>query len=159
VTDGAPPADLEGLILQLPAMLNGAPDDAALAALAERIAAVPGVTGVVLGKPGWSSSITIQPIDAARVAEILGLVDPHIVSTDVHQHSWSIVARTGDTVVDDYGRPRIAADPPRYGAWNLRISVAGRPPGPLPGLSWGPSPAYPLAGSGATVVSFSLYSR
>jgi hypothetical protein len=159
VTAGAPPTDLEGLIRQLPAMLNEAPDEAALAALADRITAVPGVTGVMLGKPGRANSITIEPIDAARVAEILGLVDPHIVSTDVHQHSWSIVVRTGDTVVDDHGRPRIAADPPHHGAWNLRLSVAGRPPGPLPGLSWGPSPAYPLAGSDAKVVSISLYPR
>ena len=81
------------------------------------------------------------------------------MSTDVHQHSWSIVVRNGEPFVDEDGHRRIAADPPRYGAWNLRISVAGRPPGPLPGLSWGPSPAYPLAGSGARVTSFQLYSR
>jgi hypothetical protein len=157
-TDSRQPAgDLEELIRQLPAMLSEAPDDAALAALADRVKAVPGVTGAMLGKPGWAHSITIEPMDAARVAEILGLVDPHIVSTDVHQHSWSIVVRTGDTFVDDHGRRRIPAEPPHYGAWHLRISVAGRPPGPLPGLSWGPSPAYPLAGSGARVTSFSLY--
>jgi hypothetical protein len=160
VAEGAPaPPDLEGLVRQLPAMLADAPDDEALAALAERISSVPGVKDVVLGKPGWASSIAIEPMDAARVAEILGLVDPHIVSTDVHQHSWSIVVRTGDAFVDQYGNRRITADAPRYGAWSLRISVAGRPPGPLPGLSWGPSPAYPLAGSGARVTSLGIDSR
>lgn len=157
--NGGAPGELEELIRRLPVMLSEASGEAGLLALTERVAAVPGVTGVVLGKPQWANVIAIEPMDAARVAEILGLVDPYIVSTDVHQHSWSLVVRTGDTVVDDYGNRRIAADAPRYGAWRLRIAVAGRPPGPLPGPVWGPSPAYRLAGSGARVVSFGVYPR
>jgi hypothetical protein len=98
-------------------MLHGAADDAALAALADEVAAVPGVKSATLGKPG----------------------------------------RAGATTTDSYGRHRIDAQPPSYGSWKLRISVEGRPPGPLPGLSWGPSPAYPLAGAGARVTGFGLY--
>jgi hypothetical protein len=42
-------------------------------------------------------------------------VDPHILSTDVHQHSCSIVVRTGDDVVDERGNRRVTGEPPRHG--------------------------------------------
>jgi hypothetical protein len=148
--------NLESFVRALPQALGGLHD---VSELAPELAAIDGIESHTVGKEGYANTIFIEPMDAERVATLLGLTDPHVVSTVVHQTSWSIVARTGADWTDDYGHRRIAADAPQYGEWELRISVDGRPPGPLPGLSWGPSPAYPLAGSGVKVKAFTIDRR
>ena len=162
VPDSTPPSkielgtNLESFLRALPEALAGLHD---VSELAPELAAIEGIQDHTIGKEGYANTISIEPMDAERVAALLGLADPHVVSTVVHQTSWSIVARTGPDWTDDYGHRRIEADAPEYGEWELRISVDGRPPGPLPGLSWGPSPAYPLAGSGVKVTSITIDRR
>lgn len=136
-------ADVPAMLRELPSTLGSTSQDG-LDPLASRIAAVPGVRSAAVN-PGPRPTLTVElaaPIDAAQVVALLGWTDVHVNSGDVHQRSWHLVERTED-IDDPYGR-RIAARVPRYGEWELEVAVTGRPAGPLPGISAGAAPAYPL---------------
>lgn len=148
--------DLASVLRALPSELAQITDEEALGALGQRIARVPGVRSADLNRRGWTRTIMIDPMDAEAVAAMLGMGESFVVSPGVHQSTWMIVMRTGDEIVDSYGHRRVRAGILRAGEWSVRLAVDGRPPGPLPGRFWGPSPAYPLAGSRAKVTSISI---
>jgi hypothetical protein len=83
-----------------------------------------------------------------------GIAQPVAVSTDVHQHTWWLHAG-GEDLPDPYGR-RIASGHPRWGAYVVRIQLSGRPPGPLPGVVAGASPAYDVRERGGAVVAIEI---
>jgi hypothetical protein len=146
-TPGEPPpaawADVDALLRDLPTTLPATSRDG-LQPLASRVAAVPGVSKAE-ARPGERPMLTIElarPIDAAHAVALLGWTDAHVISGDVHQTSWHVMVRTQD-VEDPHGR-RIAGRVPTYGEWELELQATARPEGPLPGVSAGASPAYPL---------------
>jgi len=140
----------------LAAELPRVADENALAALEPRVLPVPGVRSSTLARGGsWSHQIEIDPMDAEQFASILGLRNVYIMSPDVHQHGWIMISGTRP-FVDDYGHRRVVAESFRYGAWEIVPRIDQRPRGPLPGISAGPSPAYPLARSGAKVTAIEI---
>ncbi|HEU0035040.1 MAG TPA: hypothetical protein VFQ53_30650 [Kofleriaceae bacterium] len=107
--------------------------------------------------PAHAPRVTLHldpPHDARALASAWQLAQPLAVSGDVHQRSWMIVL-AGEPVSDPH-RPRIAALPIRFGAWQLRPQLAGRPPGPRPDLACGASPAYDVVERGGDVVAIEI---
>jgi hypothetical protein len=137
--------DVDAMLSDLPAVLSENPEGEALNALAARAREVPGVAKaeIVAGSVPRLSIALEDAVDAAHVASRLGLRDVHVISSDVHQRRWRLVQRTGE-LSDPHGR-RIATEMPIYGEWRLEVEATERPDGPLPGVSSGASPAYPLA--------------
>lgn len=90
--------------------------------------------------PALAFAIELDPpVRANAVARALGITEPRIVSSDVHQRSWSILETR------PFRDGLLAGDTPTYGAWQVRAMTA-RPGGPLPSDRVGPSPAYPAGG-------------
>jgi GNAT superfamily N-acetyltransferase len=89
------------------------------------------------------------PVDARRLCAAWGIERPVAVSTDVHQQSWRILVG-GPELPDPHGR-RIVADDPRVGRWEVGLRLTGRPPGGLPDVSAGASPAYDVVERGGAV--------
>jgi hypothetical protein len=99
----------------------------------------PAGAGIVREEHPWGTVLTLDPpADARDVARALGVERPVAVSGDVHQESWSML-EAGEPIPDPYGA-RIASSAPH----GLEIALAARPPGPLPDVSSGASPAYDL---------------
>jgi hypothetical protein len=146
--------DVDAMLLELPATLTRT-NVADLESLAARIAAVPGVAKAAAD--AGASRIAVELAtehDAAHVAAMLGWTDVHVISGDVHQHNWHLVVRTED-LPDPHGR-RIATKTPSFGGWALEIAATARPEGPLPGISAGASPGYPLGRYTAKVQRLSI---
>ncbi len=126
------------------------PDDVGtfLAALRTTGAYDPGAAppGVIARREGFRLE---QPFDARRLAELWGMARPIAVSTDVHQRSWWLFAR-GRDLEDPYAH-RVAAEPVVAGALTLHARLTGRPPGPLPDLVAGASPAYDVLEVGGLI--------
>jgi hypothetical protein len=104
--------------------------------------------------PARAPSVTLTlspPADARELAALWGIERPVAVSTDVHQASWWL--QSGGEVLADAYRRRMTTSELRPGTWQVRIRLDGRPPGPLPGLVAGASPAYDLLDRGGDVVA------
>jgi len=131
------------------------PDDRGdLQQLATRARLVPGIAPAEIRDDRLDVAVTAA-VTAGQFARWLRLDGAYLVSGDAHQASWAIQVKAGD--VDDPYQRRIHVSRPVAGPWELRIRVDGRPPGPLPGVVAGASPAYPVAGSDVLVtrVTFS----
>jgi hypothetical protein len=131
------------------------PDDRGdLIRLATRARLVPGIASAELRDNRLDVAVTAAAT-AGQFARWLLLGEAYLVSGDAHQASWAIEVKAGD--VDDPYQRRIHVTHPVAGPWELRIRVDGRPPGVLPGVVAGASPAYPVAGSDVLVtrVTFS----
>ena len=109
---------------------------------------IAGVDGVEFWNPPYDSSadaqrrwaVTMQPgISARRVCRLLGLKRAYLVSGYVEQVSFSLAVWKRD-VPDQYSK-RIYATAPVVHGWTLEAS-GKRPPGELPALVAGASPAY-----------------
>ena len=150
----APWTDVDAMLRALPDTLAHTKADG-LDPLAARITAVPGVAKAVVEplRPTLTVELAAE-LDAAQVVALLGWSDAHVISGDVHQRSWYVVVRDED-IPDPYGR-RIATHVPSFGAWSLVVHVVERPPGPLPNISGGASPAYPLDRYAAKVLRVAI---
>ena len=95
-----------------------------------------------------------SPIDGRWLSEMWQIEAPVAVSGDVHQRRWRLMI-AGDELPDPDGR-RIASAPVTAGRWEIGAVLAGRPPGPLPDVVSGASPAYDLLATGGHVVSVSV---
>lgn len=93
-------------------------------------------------------------VDAAAIADVLAIEEPIAVSGDVHQTRWHM-AVAGSAVDDPYGR-RFVAEDVVVGCWALVAQLDGRPPGEVPEVRAGASPAYDLRKRGAVVVSLAV---
>lgn len=83
------------------------------------------------------------PVPAKRLCHAFGWKRPYAIAWDVHQEEWYIRFR-GVDLPDPYG-PRTSVKTPVLGNWAVDAALTHRPPGPLPHLSAGASPAYDLA--------------
>lgn len=92
-----------------------------------------------------------QPVRATAVARALGIRQACAFSPVVHQTSWIVES------CRPYQPGRRAATPLTIGEWTIRVRLAGRPSGPIPSVSVGASPAYPLGAS--RVVSLEIEAR
>lgn len=95
-----------------------------------------------------------RSVDARFLCGAWGVPRPVAVSGDVHQTSWEILVG-GPEAPDPYQR-RITAEPFLVGCWEVRPYLTGRPPGPLPGLVAGASPAYDVAERGGQVAQIEV---
>jgi|GEM_PF-6471662 len=82
------------------------------------------------------------PVPAQRLSKAFGWQRPYASSGDAHQSSWSLWLWSGD--IDGRYGPRMADHAPHVGVWAVSPSLDGRPPGDLPKLVSGASPAYDL---------------
>lgn len=149
-------AAAETFVHDLPALLTAAPQFAQLESqVRTRVAGVSGVT--VESQTGSSPSLQIgfaTPLNASRVATLLGIAHPVAISGDVHQTEWFLASRTA-TIHDPY-QNRIATQTPAFGTWMARAVLVGRPAGPLPTVVAGASPAYDLQLYSASVRSIEI---
>ncbi|MBK8459176.1 MAG: hypothetical protein IPL43_02285 [Micropruina sp.] len=90
-----------------------------------------------------------RSVDARFLCREWGVPWPVAVSGDVHQMRWGIVVG-GAELLDPY-QQRITVEPFLVGCWQLRPLLTGRPPGPVPGLVAGASPAYDVTERGGRV--------
>jgi GNAT superfamily N-acetyltransferase len=107
--------------------------------------------------PGPLPRVTLaldQPVDAHRLCATWDVQRPVAVSPDVHQRTWSIL-QAGDELPDPHGR-RIASDPIRAGRWQIVPVLTGRPPGALPDVVSGASPAYDIGERGGSIASIEI---
>jgi hypothetical protein len=95
-----------------------------------------------------------SPIDVRWLSEMWQIEAPVAVSGDAHQRRWRLMI-SGAELPDPSGR-RIAAVPVTAGRWEIDAVLARRPPGPLPGVVSGASPAYDILATGGHVVSVSV---
>lgn len=102
------------------------------------------IDGIRVSRSKQTLTLALEPaLDAVPILKALEIPgEIFVVSTDVHQKAWKIVAKTGD--VPSTGRARISVAAPRIGDRDLGLFVAGRPTGELPPTVAGASPAYPL---------------
>lgn len=107
------------------------------------------------GQPGTCAAPGLTftfdpPMPAAPIVRALGLTEPRIASSDVHQTSWSIIGTR------PFEGDRRAGDDAILGVWRARAH-SERPSGPLPREHVGPSPAYAVRrATRVTRLSFSL---
>jgi hypothetical protein len=94
------------------------------------------------------------PVDAGWLSKAWRIVAPVAVSGDAHQHRWHLCV-SGAELPDPHGR-RIVSHTPTAGRWDVDPVLAGRPPGPLPGVSSGASPAYDLLATGGSVATIEI---
>jgi len=125
------------------------------------VLAVPGVAtdeGKLYGPEGaarYGVLVFTEPVPAPALCAAMGWARAYAFSPDVHQTLWEVGLWVAD-LADPYG-PRIYTQPPRLGAWRVAARLTGRPPGPLPGVAAGASPAYPLDAYPAAVARLELY--
>lgn len=106
---------------------------------------------------GGPPSVTVAldpPADARELCGEWGIERPVAVSGDVHQRTWSILV-AGDELPDPHGR-RIASAPFTAGRWQVVPRLAERPPGELPDVVSGASPAYDVRERGGAVVAIEI---
>ena len=89
------------------------------------------------------------PIDARTLCQAWAIARPVAVADDVHQTRWGILVR-GEDLPDPHVR-RIAARPLSAGRWDVHLWLTGRPPGDLPDMVAGASPAYDVLERGGHV--------
>jgi hypothetical protein len=90
-----------------------------------------------------------RSVDARFLCGVWNFPRPVAVSGDVHQTRWEI--RVGGAELPDPYQRRMAVEPFLVGCWEVRLHLTGRPPGPLPALVAGASPAYDVAERGGWV--------
>ena len=90
-----------------------------------------------------------RSVDARFLCEGWGVPRAVAVSGDVHQARWEILV--GGAELLDSSRRRITIEPFLVGCWEVRLHLTGRPPGPLPAVVAGASPAYDVAERGGQV--------
>jgi hypothetical protein len=134
-------------------LLDGQVDGGELGRLAERARDVFGVTRVELRDNRLELAVTAA-VTAEQLARWLLLDEAYLVSSDAHQATWAIQVKAGD--VDDPYQTRIHVTRPIVGPWELSMRVDHRPPGPLPGVVAGASPAYPVAGSDVLITNMTF---
>jgi len=144
-------------LLALRRAIEQSPDEGALRA---RLKALAPVVGFELSEQParegrQSFTLTLAaPLPSRRLSEAFGWPRSYAISGDVHQISWSLLLSSGD--IDDRYNPRIGAHAPHVGAWAVEPSLDGRPPGDLPALVSGASPAYDLAVYRANVTALEI---
>jgi hypothetical protein len=94
------------------------------------------------GREGFFRLTFAPPVPAPDFCRAFGWERAYAVSPDVHQHTWEVCLWERD-LQDPYGA-RIATTMPALGVWTLAPYLKGRPPGDLPRLAAGASPAYDL---------------
>ncbi len=110
-----------------------------------QVQGVHGATDATDDDIGYELDLLFEPpLDARRVAEVLGVRSGYLVSTDVHQREFCIMSSTGVLQTRSDGAKRIVTERPKRGVWWVNAS-GPRPEGPLPNVSSGASPAYPLS--------------
>lgn len=98
-----------------------------------------------------------RSVDAAELAAAWGIDAPIAVSPGAHQATWRIAGR-GPALADP-ATVRVVAEDVVAGCWVLRAVLEGRPPGPLPQMVAGASPAYPLVAGMCRVVRIDVERR
>ena len=146
-------------LAELKHAIESADSLSALRGNVERIAASPGTAyreRTVYGATNEHFGVIDlqRPLPVADVCRAFGWAGAHAVAVDVHQQMWTLQLWVQD--LEDPHGPRIHTRYPRVGIWTVVPHLGGRPPGPLPGVSAGASPAYPLGPYAATVQSFEL---
>lgn len=138
--------DLDAFLTNLPSTLTsaGSPEQlrAALAAAPAEIV------------PGPGTTLRFPARDAHWLVTAWNLDRVYAVATDPHQQNWQLMRYDQD--LPDPNGTRIAVVPIRFGSWNVRPQLAGRPGGALPNTVAGASPAYDIADHAAQVVGIDL---
>jgi len=110
-----------------------------------QIQGVHGATDATEDAIGYALQLLFEPpLDARRVAEVLGVCSGYLVSNDVHQREFCIMSSTEVLQTSSDSAKRIVTEFPKRGVWWVNAS-GPRPKGPLPNVSSGASPAYPLS--------------
>jgi len=110
-----------------------------------QIQGVHGATDATHDDIGYELQLLFEPpLDARRVAEVLGVRSGYLVSNDVHQREFCIMSSTEVLQTRYDGAKRIATEFPKRGIWWVNANGL-RPVGRLPKASSGASPAYPLS--------------
>lgn len=116
------------------------------------------VGGRVLRSPLPRVVLDLVPsVDARSLADAWALERPVALSGDVHQRTWHVEEAVAE-LPDPYAR-RVATEPIRAGRWDLRPELADRPPGPLPSVVAGASPAYDVREHGGEVLRLTVTAR
>jgi hypothetical protein len=133
------------------AQLDAATVPSAGAGIARRLE--PSLVGVAMERlPSQIPRVVLvvdPPVDARALCRSWGIVRPVAVSGDVHQRRWSVEV-AGEELPDPHQR-RIASRPFRVGRWDVRLELVARPPGGLPDLVAGASPAYDVIERGGEI--------
>ena len=137
--------DAATFLAKLPAAL-------ADASVAEVLANPP--AGIRVQRNGAAWELAVPTLDVAPMLAQWGWTDAFAVSGDVHQRRFRIMRKTQELSAD-----RIATRFPSVGRWQLEIVLDARPAGPLPGISAGASPAYPLPRYAARFSSITIELR
>jgi hypothetical protein len=106
--------------------------------------------------PGYVLSLD-PPADARELCGDWRLERPVAVSPDVHQHTWQILV-AGEELQDPHNK-RIASQPIAAGRWEVLPRLDGRPPGELPTVVSGASPAYDVLETGGAVRQIEIRPR
>lgn len=127
-------------VQSLPATLIRAHGSAGLKTVRDHASACEGIAKMVLIE-GRAPALSIElreAVDASMAATFLGVQDPFLVSTTVHQERFQLA-----TTAPSQQPLGFVTDPVRFGAWIVTVSAL-RPQGPLPTERFGPGPAYDL---------------
>jgi hypothetical protein len=144
-------------LLSLRRAIERSPDEATLRKKLKRLAPVLGfkLSEQAAREGRISFTLTLAaPVPARRLIEVFQWPRAYAISGDVHQLSWELSLSSGD--IDDRYGPRIGAYDPHVGAWAVSPSLDDRPPGDLPALVCGPSPAYDLTVYPANVTGLTI---
>jgi hypothetical protein len=102
----------------------------------------------------WVTLHLDPPVDVRWLIEMWRIDAPVAVSGDVHQQRWHL--RVGGPELPDPFNRRIVSTLVTAGRWQIDVVLSGRPPGPLPDVVSGASPAYDLIATGGWVSSLSV---